>query len=338
MWMFSELPFGRMTEADVREELIAPLLRVLGYQSGTSNDIVRELPLRYPRVFLGRKNMRKDPILRGRADYMLEVDGRVRWVLEAKSPGEAISVDDIEQAWTYANHAEVRAVYFAICNGREFVVYKTQEAPAREAVLVVKYEQLGTQLDAVVDLLSPTAINRDFPVTERTGPPLGPGLRSIARIASGIIRYAKSSVDEPVLSQLQALVTGGAIERDEEGRLTAFLQTQAPFRALQEFNERLGFHEFEMVSEQADLSIDSGRATEFVYSRTLKYPEGERLLDLRTWETHTLPVTVTVDVLARARGVLRGNVLEGDFLTVATLTELGLQEVTTEGSFSIQLV
>ena len=64
--------FEEFNETDVREEIIAPLLRRLGYSSRTDNNIIREQPLRYAKSFLGRKNPSKDPELRGVADYILE--------------------------------------------------------------------------------------------------------------------------------------------------------------------------------------------------------------------------------------------------------------------------
>ena len=78
---FPPLPFDRMNEADVREEILAPFIRELGYRMGTEHDVIREQSLRYPKIFLGRKNPNRDLELRGRADYILESSGRVRWVL-----------------------------------------------------------------------------------------------------------------------------------------------------------------------------------------------------------------------------------------------------------------
>ena len=52
---FPQYDFDSMNEADIREEIIAPLLRHLGYRSGTDHNIIREQPLSYPKSFLGRK-------------------------------------------------------------------------------------------------------------------------------------------------------------------------------------------------------------------------------------------------------------------------------------------
>lgn len=113
---FEDYDFSSLNESDIREEIIAPFLRHLGYRSGTSANIIREQSLRYPRFFLGRKDSKKDPELRGRADYICEVDRSVRWIIEAKPPVE-VTLNDVEQAYTYANHPEVRAVYFCLING-----------------------------------------------------------------------------------------------------------------------------------------------------------------------------------------------------------------------------
>jgi predicted type IV restriction endonuclease len=113
---FENYDFRLLNEADIREEIIAPFLRYLGYRSGTSANVIREQILKYPKVFLGRKDSKKDPELRGRADYICEVDKSIRWIIEAKPPQGAITSDDVEQAYTYANHPEIRAVYFCLIN------------------------------------------------------------------------------------------------------------------------------------------------------------------------------------------------------------------------------
>jgi predicted type IV restriction endonuclease len=105
----------------LREEIIAPLLRQLGYRSGTPNSIIREQALSYSQLSLGRKK-KHDPILRGRADYICDVQGKVKWVIEAKAPAAALDKDADEQAWSYANHPEIRALYYCLSNGREFQI------------------------------------------------------------------------------------------------------------------------------------------------------------------------------------------------------------------------
>jgi hypothetical protein len=89
---FPEFDFSLLSEADIREEIIAPALRRLGYRSGALNTVIREkaIELRYPHMFLGRKKPGKDPVLRGRPDYLCEARNIARWAIEAKPPNEGI--------------------------------------------------------------------------------------------------------------------------------------------------------------------------------------------------------------------------------------------------------
>jgi len=89
--------FDSMNEADVREEVVAPLLRHLGYQSGTANNVIREQYLSYRRMALGRRKP-TDRVIRGKADYVCSVGGLVNWVIEAKSPAEFLNELTEEQA------------------------------------------------------------------------------------------------------------------------------------------------------------------------------------------------------------------------------------------------
>ena len=52
----SELP--TLSEVDVREEFVAPILNALGYSSFGPNLIIRERTIRYPFTYLGRKGKR----------------------------------------------------------------------------------------------------------------------------------------------------------------------------------------------------------------------------------------------------------------------------------------
>jgi len=327
-----------MGEADVREEVLAPLVRLLGYRTGTEFDVIREQSLRYPKVFLGRKNPTRDGELRGKADYILEVSGHARWVLEAKAPGVEINIDAIEQAWTYANHAEVRAAYFALCNGAELQVFATQTAPSVGAFLTVPYEELESKLPQLENILGPNALKRDFPdQLALLGQPLGPGLRAFARIASGMITYEKSSLPQPMLSQMQIAIVGGAVERDELGQLIAYLQTQSPLRSFQEFNESLGLDRFEMRSNDKEVSMDADHPTEFAYRASVSLPEGSESLDATTWKKVRLPYTVHCEVVSHASGHLIDQTFRGRFVSEMRMVNIPALPVVLEGKFYVRL-
>jgi hypothetical protein len=330
------LPFESLNETDIREEVLAPLIRRLGYRSGTPNNVIREQSLRYPMLSLGRKNAKKDPELRGKADYILEVEQRVRWVIEAKAPEVSLGVDDVEQAWTYANHPEVRAVYFVLCNGRVLLVFRTVHGPEAPPVLSLPYERLEPDFQVLSNLLSPHALLRDFPDVEiDVGLPIAPGLRSIARITNGVIRYEANSLGSTVLSELQNGIREGAIERDDN-TLVAFLKTSGPSRSLQELNERLGLSSFEMTSPDSQLSTDPSRPTLFTYEHRVILPAGEKLLDLNTWQHIQLSRNISCDVRSEASGTFANRTFSGCFTTAVYYLEADMA-VNISGSFEVHL-
>lgn len=334
--LFPSVDFARFSEADVREEVIAPLLRHLGYKTGTENDVIREQPLRYDKSFLGRKNPKRDWPLRGRADYICEAQGRVRWTIEAKPPGNGIALDDIEQAYTYAIHPEVRAVYFCLCDGHEFRVYQCLDAPATEPLVAWKYEHLNDVLQNIENMLGPAALLRDFPrPAPDTGRPLAPGLRSLVRITGGHIVFTASQPTIPMfMNGYTVYVTGGAVQRNEKGQLLAWLNTRSPYEALQQLNERLGLAKFEIASEDTVVSTDEGNPTVLHSSRQVFLAKGEVLPNPLTGIAMELQTNLTCDVRTTATGILKGQVFQGVFEAVYGYQELGLT-LQTKGDFEI---
>jgi len=311
------MDFTKLNETDVREEIIAPLIRELGYRSASKHNVLREQSLRYPRIYLGRKDSKKDPVLRGKADYILEAGGEVRWVIEAKAPSCAIDADEIEQAWTYANHPEIRAVYFSLCNGKHLLIYQTNRGAESPPILSIDYEQLSDQITMGVlqNLLSPEAVLKDHPAQViDINPALGPGLRSIARITGGHIHYEKCSFPMPALEALQISITSGAVERDSENRMVVFLETHAPTRSFQELNERMGLATVELVSIDSYISTDPITPTRFTSSKSVIFPAGEELLDMNTWKIVRLPNNMFISLSASATGVLEENKFYGTVL------------------------
>ncbi|MDR3112231.1 MAG: type I restriction enzyme HsdR N-terminal domain-containing protein, partial [Elusimicrobiota bacterium] len=119
---FNKLNFEKLfsnpdfKEDSVREVIILPLLESLGYKQ---KDIVRSKSFK-----LKAGSTRKEIILI--PDYLLKIDGKYACVLDAKAPGKDIlRGDTVEQVYSYAAHPEIRSVYFALCNGREFSLFKT---------------------------------------------------------------------------------------------------------------------------------------------------------------------------------------------------------------------
>lgn len=334
------LNFGSMNEADVREEFIAPLIAELGYRSGNESNASREvtLSIRYPRSSLGRKNPKTDPYLRGRADYILEVSGYARWVIEVKGPGEALDEDAIEQAWSYANHGEVRAVYFALSNGREFQVYRTAAPPGSPPILQLTYEDILRDATPITRLLAPDAIKSAFPLTHEVGEPLGPGLRSLAMIIGGSIDYTKISVDIPILKELQISIVDGAIERGQHGNLIAYVVTVAPIKSLQQTIDRMGLSKLEYISESTTLSSDPREPTEFVYVGHAVFEKGDKLFDVMSNEWVTLPVTLRCDVHSLAKVHIENGKITGTIQNNVKYSGGANSTTYMEGNISIRVL
>jgi len=312
--LFEPIDFTQLNETDIREEILAPLLRRLGYRSGTNNNIIREQSLRYPRFFLGRKKPNTDPELRGKADYICEVDRRIRWTIEAKTPAAEISLDDIEQAFTYASHPEVRAVYFCLCNGREFKIFQSNQGPEVPPILSIKYEDFNEKFFVIENLLRPTSILKNQPTQiPDLGRPIGPGLRSLVRITGGYIEYLEDSLNLPYLKGLIGTITDGAVERDENGRLIAFVNTRSPFAAMQRLNERLGISRLELLSNDETVSEDPCKPSKFSLSQRVLFPKGERIFNLATWSEIELPFNIAINTETFVQGVLMGQEFKGTF-------------------------
>lgn len=333
---FPHYDFDQLNETDIREEIIAPFLKELGYRSGTENNIIREQTLAYPNISLGRKK-KIDPILRGRADYICEVNGRIRWVIEAKAPNAELDNDAIEQSWTYANHPEIRAVYFCLSNGVAFQIFKTNSGPDVEPIFECSYENMEKSLPIINNILSPSSILRDHPdyVIDK-GVPIGPGLRSIVRITNGSITYHQNTLNLPPLIGLKMSITGGSVERNKTGKLEVYIETEAPFLSLQRLNEKLGLHSAKLLSESTTISADPNCLTTFSAITNHILPKGERALNLATWQESQIPMNLTVQAQTTASGFLKGNKFQGGFSAFLTYTEIHFQ-LSMDGSFQVYL-
>jgi len=125
---FSLLDDPDFKEDSVREELILPFLKKLNYRPTGRNKIIRSKALEHPFVKTGSRKRKINSI----PDYLLEINGKYAWVLDAKSPNEEIKTGEhVEQVYFYAIHPEIRVDFYALCNGREFILFKTNESKSK---------------------------------------------------------------------------------------------------------------------------------------------------------------------------------------------------------------
>lgn len=157
--LFSNFDFNILDDPDfkedsVREEIIAPLLKELGYSASGKNKIIRSKALKHPYVYIGTKKHTIHII----PDYLMRVGEDDSWVLDAKAPHENIlDGKNVEQAFSYAIHPDVRSNLYALCNGRAISVFQTNKL---NPIFYAELKRSQRLLDAVKRVLSPKSIKR----------------------------------------------------------------------------------------------------------------------------------------------------------------------------------
>ncbi|MBL6459041.1 type I restriction enzyme HsdR N-terminal domain-containing protein [Belnapia sp. T6] len=132
------------SEADVREEIITPILRVMGYAKESMFSTTREKSLRILEKGLS-------------ADYTITLWEEDFWVIEAKRPkvtNGRFKYDQLWQAVQYAIHPAVNAALVVLCDGHAIEIYDREES-LEAPVLRVERENLLRDFDEIRALLGP---------------------------------------------------------------------------------------------------------------------------------------------------------------------------------------
>jgi len=154
---FALLESQGFKEDSVREEIIHPLLNALGYSASGPNRIIRSKGLEHPFLTVGSKDKPITLI----PDYLLTVDGNFTFVLDAKAPDEEIKTGhNVEQVYSYAVHPEIRVELFALCNGREFILFDVHQ---KEPVLYLHLSEITHYWEDLVKYLAPVKAATQLP-------------------------------------------------------------------------------------------------------------------------------------------------------------------------------
>ena len=152
---YKRLEDSSFKEDSVREEIILPILHSLGYKE---EGIERSKELEHPFLKVGSKTKRKLSLI---PDYILKVEGIYAWVLDAKSPKQDIASDDnVGQVYSYAMHPEIRTKFFALCNGKQFILYRTNNS---KPSLHFYIKDIEDNWDRLKDLLSSESFQKATP-------------------------------------------------------------------------------------------------------------------------------------------------------------------------------
>ena len=150
---FDLLNSDEFKEDSVREELIYPIIKQLGYKASGKNRIIRSKALDHPFVKIGsgKRQIKNFP------DYLFEVNGKYTWVMDAKDPNQEIKTgENREQAYFYAIHPNINVNYYALCNGKEFILFQINK---EDAILYFNLSEIDKYWDEIEKLISPKAFN-----------------------------------------------------------------------------------------------------------------------------------------------------------------------------------
>jgi hypothetical protein len=136
-------------EDSVREVIIVPILSRLGYHPTGIQTVVRSKGLVHPFIYVGTRHHPVTII----PDYTLNYEDKPILVLDAKHPNESVSsYANIQQAYSYAIHAEIHAKHFALCNGRRLAIYNVDRA---EPLLDLPFEKFESHWKDIERYLLP---------------------------------------------------------------------------------------------------------------------------------------------------------------------------------------
>jgi hypothetical protein len=150
-------------EQSIREQVLAPMLTMLGYGQRTVNDILYEHAERLPDEYflIGSKSVK--------VDYIPTLKLQRFWIMEAKKPGGLSDTKTNRlaflQAHFYATYPTINARYIVLADGEQFRVYDARSTSLQEARLIVMRESAETNFDDFYSLLAARnlldAIRRD---------------------------------------------------------------------------------------------------------------------------------------------------------------------------------
>lgn len=135
-------------EAEVRSNIIDPIIRILGYDKGT----IFSADLEHPLAFLGKQ--------RRTADYKFALWNENFWLIEAKKPRinkMAFDYKDLAQAIEYSIHPTINAALVVLCDGIKLEIFD-REVSVNVPLLRVKVKAISAEFDKIRAILEPIQI------------------------------------------------------------------------------------------------------------------------------------------------------------------------------------
>lgn len=159
--MFDNFDFNALNDRDfkedsVREEIIAPIIKRLGYTPFGENKIIRSKSIKHPYCYIGtiKRNINCIP------DYLFQIQDKNVFVLDAKAPNEDIlKGKNVEQCYSYAIHGDIRVPYYGLCNGRIMSIFQIQKY---EPIAIINILDLSKNWNLLERYLSPIAFTKPY--------------------------------------------------------------------------------------------------------------------------------------------------------------------------------
>lgn len=174
-------------EDSVRELIITPLLARLGYQATGTSRVIRSKSLKHPFIYIGttKHNVTVIP------DYTLLHDDKPVFVLDAKAPNVDLAAQkNVQQAYSYAIHPEVRCEHFGLCNGRELVVYSVSES---KPLLRMAFDKFDSDWQTIESFMLPKFLLQ--PALRKFRPDAGTAMRVMGLQPTAILVFMGARLD-----------------------------------------------------------------------------------------------------------------------------------------------
>jgi len=335
-------------EASVRLRIIDPMLTKLGYFSGDNVYLLPEKELSYPYGFIGHKSKKDYPI--GEIDYLVGLKGRRGcFVVEAKAAKVKISRNDVEQAHSYAAHAQVGANYFMLCNGWRTLVYETLSGSECDPILEIPIDELDARFHEIENILSPSALGKHCHISYDRNLKLCNGMGSHVVIRSGEytmegwhLRFFVGDQEIPMelvkrIPEIQQMIDGlelmaeqlplrisrGEIKRTEDGRIVLSVKFDGITHSNRRLLDNSGLRNLIFQTDEKYLSCSPESPSLFEATKKATLEKGEHAPVSLFGASVPAENRVKVDSFTRARICAESNRILGVYaLTSSILAEL----------------
>ncbi|WP_295455912.1 type I restriction enzyme HsdR N-terminal domain-containing protein [uncultured Pseudophaeobacter sp.] len=289
-------------ETEIRFHVVDPIIRKLGYPDHDNVYLNLEEKLEYPYAHIGRRSKKDVPL--GFPDYRAGLKGaRGSFVIEAKGGSVSIASLEVEQAHSYAAHAQVGANYFVLCNGSAVLVYETLSGPGAEPLAILPLNEVNDRFHELENILAPASLAKNCHVHHDMKLKLAEGLGSSVEIRSGnyqlsdyhyrfmmngqditaIIQQAAPQLDqqlELMKTSFELRVVGGIAERGEDGYITANVEFSGATIHNQQAMELMGITEASFATADEFISTDPDSPTIFESTKDFAVSKGAMIPQL----------------------------------------------------------